>query len=159
MHVSATDTYHVLPQLPTQLAFMGSNPGSPHHVGILTSFLLPLVSWSAFLLVFSPGVCHKWTGSHFRSGESIQIPTSVLLPTTLKYALLQPTPSSSLFNSDLLSQLHCAIWSGIDINAFHQVSFLLQSQRGVLMVVSSSKSCRYNYRSAHRLTLANSILK
>ena len=49
----------------------------------------------------------KCTGSHFRPTESLRIPMSVLLPTTFGYALLQPTPLSSL-NADFLSQLHLA---------------------------------------------------
>ena len=49
----------------------------------------------------------KCTGSHFRSTDNLRIPTWALLPITFDYALLQPTPLSSL-NADFLSQLHLA---------------------------------------------------
>ena len=112
--VSATDTCRIHTRLPTQLSFVGFNPRSPHHVGILAS-LASGVSERILYLVHSVSKCictgsltwgaPKCTGSHFRSTDSLQIPTWALLPTTFDYALLQPTSLSSL-NSDLLSHFH-----------------------------------------------------
>ena len=115
--VSATDTCCVCTQIPTQLSFVGFNSGSPHHVGILASLtssgLGRICTWCTVSpSAFVPVVSLAWgapecTGSHFRSSESLRIPTWPFLTTTFDYALLQPTPLSSL-NADFLSQLHLA---------------------------------------------------
>ena len=157
---------HICTRLPTQLYFVGSNPGSPHHMGILASLASGVsericiwctVSPSAFVPVVSLGV-----------HPSVPVLTSGLQITFefLRGHCCQSHSITPFFNLLLcqISTLICypRFTCGVRVGIATKASSSLLTRYGPnaekLWWINCSKSCRYDVRAGYRLIMNNTIL-